>query len=438
MPEALNKPSAAQKAILTAPLRLPNSRWTSDQIAEVAGVSQSNVARTWRKYFAVSKQSELLNYELALAAVQLSGKEFCFAFEIIGQAAQPALLEPAQLMRHSRRMQLQTLLAATLIESETTKLDSRSSFNQLPTDRKYLYIQSLNFDLSKYSEAKKIITNGIEIQSFLLPLVQAARFTSAGNFTQLQHALITWAKSAKNSFTWYANEEFNKRSIITAASKNTPPSIPQVIADQSFEWIVNRIWKGELTAGERITETGLAKGLRTTRNQAVDALRTLASSGLIDHHPSRGYLVPTPSAADIAEVYAARRLIGSEILTRVISNPKIDVSPIKASLDQLVSLAKTGNSYETGNADMLLQNTLAQISGLRNYPQIFSTLAKQLQIYIAILGLSYFYPIEGMVSDDTAIYRSIKERNLEGAINAWNKKIDDSLGYMTSRVIDFK
>lgn len=197
---------------------------------------------------------------------------------------------------------------------------------------------------------------------------------------------------------------------------------------------MDRIWSGDLTAGDRITETSLAKSLHTTRNQTRDALRSLASAGLLDHHPVRGVLVPTPTRADISDIYSARRPLGLEILRRTITNPQLDIDSIKRALGNLVDIAATGNSYETGNADMQFQDVIAQCSGMRNIPQMFATLAKQIRIYIAVMGMSYIYSIDDMVKDDKAIFTAIAARDIDAASRAWNKKMDDVIDYMTSKV----
>lgn len=426
-------------SILTAPFQLASAKWTSDDVAKAIGASQSSVARTWRRLFDTSRSTFSFPKQVTLNAVQMAGSEFLLVAQILEATSLDHSLFAAQLMRSPRRAAIQTLLAAPLLRNiESTQIDLSGLTQQFEANKQYLLITNCELPDLLTNAYQVIRVDLKELQSLLVPLIQISHQTSAGNLRQLHHELITWAHSNQQEFSWHASTELDSRTKVSAGGRNSPLSIPQVIADQSFEWIVARIWSGELTAGDRITETGLAKGLHTTRNQSIDALRTLASAGLIDHHDVRGYLVPKPTKEDIAEVYAARRLIGTEILKRIIADPKLDIQPIKESLDRLLTLAKTGNSYETGTEDMLLQNALAEISGLRNYPQIFATLAKQLRMYIAVLGLSYFYPIAGMVSDDTAIYRNIRERNITGALAAWNKKIDDSLNYMTARAIEFK
>ena len=61
-------------------------------------------------------------------------------------------------------------------------------------------------------------------------------------------------------------------------------------------------------------------------------------------------------------------------------------------------------------------------------------LARQLRIYIAVLGLGYVYPIEEMVADDTELARCLHARDTAAALRAWDRKVDATLRFMTAHV----
>lgn len=416
--------SGSEIAIITAPLRLSEPRWTSQDIADRVGVSQSAVARTWRKHYAQTDMSVPLPASVAITEVRYANGNGYIRFSVENASLAKKISDPKQLMRSPRRIACQTMLAALWVEAPTTAAPIIRTADE----------NELLLTTDAQASAGSTHIRHEDWQHLLLWLIQSSFPTSAGNFRQLHQQLISWAKSPTQEFSWASSADLDKRAVMTTAQPQSLRTIQQVVADQCFEWVVDRIWSGDLTAGDRITETSLAKSLHTTRNQTRDALRALASAGLLDHHPARGVLVPTPTRTDIADIYAARRPLGELILRRTIANPHLDIEKIKISLDQMVDLAKSGNSYETGNADMRFQDTLAECSGMRNIPQMFGTLAKQIRIYIAVMGLSYVYSINDMVKDDTTIYRCIKARDTDGAIKAWNNKIDDVINYMSSKV----
>ena len=140
------------------------------------------------------------------------------------------------------------------------------------------------------------------------------------------------------------------------------------------------------------------------------------------------------SRADVFDTYAARRALGAEVLRRAIANPALDLPAIDAALAHVLSTAESGDSYATGEADLAFQNVVAACSGMRTLPQMMATLARQLRVYIAVLGLGYIYPIAEMVADDTEIARCLRARDTSAALRAWDRKIDATLQFMTAHV----
>ena len=436
---ATHQPSQQDLAILCAPLRLSAPRWTSQDVAALIGVSQSAVARTWARVYHESAIGANLPGELALIGVHVDhGQQLLVARTHPAGPPQPLATSHLGAMRSPRRIPYQTLLAAPLAQRPSnddlalpaTVVSAAASPGAgaigtgprpvaLPPSCGYTHVPLAQW------------------QGLLPYLVRAAHRTDAGSLRNLHQELIVWGADPSRPFSWVAAPQLDKPRPPTQRS-SALKSTQQVVADQVFELIVALIWDGALTAGDRITESALARHLHTTRNQTRDALRALASAGLVDYHPVRGVLVPAPTRKDVADIYSARRALGTEIIRRVIENAKHDVSGLEAALAAVVSSAATGNSYETGNADLAFQDAIADHSGMRNIPQMFGVLAKQLRIYIAVMGLSYFYDIDAMVRDDTTLLRHITARDLDGATRAWHAKVNDAVTYMTTQVTRYR
>ena len=428
--------SQMESTILAAPLLLSQARWTSEDVARELGVSQSAVARTWRKHFVsidlaldLPPSIEIVGFTCTL------GHSFILAKSKTDTDIPKTLLE-AQFMRSPRRIPLQTMLAAQVAVSPKRQSDD-------PVDLTNLH-RNTDGHLFIFGTAKEVsgLTNEVtykyvpeSIWQGLLPyLIHSAHPTPAGNLHELHQQLIAWVHTKRKDFTWLASLERLPEPLSTTPRTTRLRSSQQVIADEAFEAIIELIWAGKLTAGDRITESSLARKLHTTRNQTRDALRTLASSGLVDHHPVRGVLVPSPKQSDITDIYAARRALGTEIIRRICESSHTDLAPIGDALNDLIRIGKTGNSYASGNADLHLQDVMAACSGMRNIPQMFEVLAKQLRLYITVLGMTYLYSIEAMVEDDVNLYRQLITRDQAGATATWNKKINDAVAFMTRHV----
>ena len=122
------------------------------------------------------------------------------------------------------------------------------------------------------------------------------------------------------------------------------PSNTEVVADALREAIV----KGWLRPGERIKEIPLSEQLGVSRGPIREALRLLAHDGLVTIIPNRGAIVPTPTAADVLEVYAMRSALGSLALHKLmLEHSELPVTALEKELGRF-ELAVARNRARAG------------------------------------------------------------------------------------------
>src|SRR6478672_10171256 len=74
------------------------------------------------------------------------------------------------------------------------------------------------------------------------------------------------------------------------------------VKDRLLQWIL----EGELPPGSRIIETRVARQLGTSQAPVREALRDLATLGLVEMHPFRGARVREPAAEELIEAMEVR------------------------------------------------------------------------------------------------------------------------------------
>jgi DNA-binding GntR family transcriptional regulator len=74
------------------------------------------------------------------------------------------------------------------------------------------------------------------------------------------------------------------------------------VKDRLLQWIL----EGELPPGSRIVETRVARQLGTSQAPVREALRDLATLGLVEMHPYRGARVRIPQADELIEAMEVR------------------------------------------------------------------------------------------------------------------------------------
>jgi DNA-binding GntR family transcriptional regulator len=75
------------------------------------------------------------------------------------------------------------------------------------------------------------------------------------------------------------------------------------------DWLAQRIISGETPPGERLTEPGVAELAGVSRSPVREALRILASEGLVEITPRHGAHVAYVGVRDARELYACRLLL---------------------------------------------------------------------------------------------------------------------------------
>jgi len=83
----------------------------------------------------------------------------------------------------------------------------------------------------------------------------------------------------------------------------------RTLSQDVTETLRNWILHGQIQPGERLEEIPLAERLGVSRTPVRVALSTLASEGLVNHQPKRGYLVRGFDVDEIAAAYDVRAVL---------------------------------------------------------------------------------------------------------------------------------
>jgi DNA-binding GntR family transcriptional regulator len=74
--------------------------------------------------------------------------------------------------------------------------------------------------------------------------------------------------------------------------------------------IQEAIWSGRLAPGAHLVETALADQFQISRGPLREALRSLASEGLVEFHPGRGAFVVDPTLDQMQDMIILRAVLG--------------------------------------------------------------------------------------------------------------------------------
>jgi DNA-binding GntR family transcriptional regulator len=110
----------------------------------------------------------------------------------------------------------------------------------------------------------------------------------------------------------------------------------------------DELLSGALPPGAPLRDTELAERANVSRGTAREALAELAREGLVVQTLHRGVRVASPTEADVADVYAARRVLeGAGLEALLVSR---DVSALAAAVDQLAAARSVPEGVEADAA----------------------------------------------------------------------------------------
>jgi DNA-binding GntR family transcriptional regulator len=94
------------------------------------------------------------------------------------------------------------------------------------------------------------------------------------------------------------------------------------LTEQTYQVLRNRILTRQVKPGEKISVDEVAHGLGVSRTPVTDALKRLATDGLVEIMPRRGTFVSELTARDVEELFDIRLLIETYAAEMIVVNGK--------------------------------------------------------------------------------------------------------------------
>jgi DNA-binding GntR family transcriptional regulator len=137
-----------------------------------------------------------------------------------------------------------------------------------------------------------------------------------------------------------------------------------VLSDQVKDRLLDRIVSGELEPGSRIVETRVAREFGISQAPVREALRSLASLGLVEMRPHRGAWVRQPSPEELIEAVQVRGVLeayAAEQAAPTISDEVI--LELERLLDEMLDLAAEGDALAQAHKNAEFHATVVSAAG---------------------------------------------------------------------------
>jgi DNA-binding GntR family transcriptional regulator len=211
-----------------------------------------------------------------------------------------------------------------------------------------------------------------------------------------------------------------------------PARIPRAtLASIVGERIRASVIDGTLKPGSQLNEVELATSFGVSRGPVREALQRLIQEGLLRSEPHRGVFIPVMTEEDVSDIYLAREALESAAIRRLITS-SVATSAYKA-LDRKVSAmekAEAAGDWETvGTLDLEFHTTLVASVGSPRLDRMFRTIMSETRLCLSVL--TGVQARADLVAEHRHICDMVRDRNLEGALEAVNRHFDEAVVTLT-------
>jgi len=136
-------------------------------------------------------------------------------------------------------------------------------------------------------------------------------------------------------------------------------------SEYAYQEIRQRVLSGRWRPGELISTYALAEELQISRTPVSEALKRLASEGLIDIIPQVGCIVRVPQPGEIQETFLIRAVL--EGLSAEMAASRItdkDINTLEDILKMSEEAAKSNDAVNYESLNRAFHNTISQIANL--------------------------------------------------------------------------
>lgn len=192
------------------------------------------------------------------------------------------------------------------------------------------------------------------------------------------------------------------------------------------------ILSGTLKPGSRLMQADLAKRMNTSTTPVREALRQLASEGLLHLDPHRGVIVHEPSEAELGEIYHIRKLLEPEAIAKTVEHI------MEREIDQAREVTARMEAEEDPGTWTVLNNhfhgILVNAARSPLLASVVQNLRNRSSQYVANSMRQASDRIGNANSEHTALLQACIDRDVEAAIAITYKHLEATVDHGTTHL----
>ena len=211
---------------------------------------------------------------------------------------------------------------------------------------------------------------------------------------------------------------------MSTASRNT--SAHKALPDSAaiYDRIAEAIAAHKLPAGAKLGEEALGEIFGVSRTKIRQALFQLASDKLVTLIPGRGAFVTQPTVKEAREVFAARRMVESAVLTAFMERVSAkDITALKSHINEQQRASEAGSAQTRNHLLGDFHTVLARLAGNNVMAEIVEELVARTSL-ITLLYQNTRGAAESL-DEHRVLMAAIEKRDVKQAVKLMTEHLND-------------
>lgn len=203
---------------------------------------------------------------------------------------------------------------------------------------------------------------------------------------------------------------------------------PRSLVESIVRALSDAIWSGRLAPGSKIHEEQMASEFGTSRSPVREAMRVLASKGLVVIQPNRGARVVEITESRMRDLYGIRSVLeglAARLATARVTSEDLDA--LRASSDAMRAAVMAKDQEAYFDANQAFHSAVGRLSGNDRLCELLEDWP--VQIYRLFFPRSYLDPshVGLYIGSHDAVIEAFERRDAESAERLMRRHADDSL-----------
>lgn len=210
------------------------------------------------------------------------------------------------------------------------------------------------------------------------------------------------------------------------ASELYPRITRRTLHDEVLERLRDMIIEGRLAPGQRINEGQVGAQLGVSRTPLREAIKTLASEGLVEIQPAKGAVVRRFSEKDLAQILQVLKTLeqlGGRMACQHASDAAIEA--INAMHTQMLALYKANNRLEYFKLNQAIHSALVAASGNAVLAEMHETLQARIK-RLRFIGNEGPAKWAGAVAEHEEMMAALLKRDADALADVIGRHMDST------------